>query len=368
MHPERLRGVERVVHLAEGAQHVGKLGPPRGVLVPRPSDHFGVPPRHVVWHGGALVLGHHAMRHLLEVAVAPGELCRVQLPERHGKAVEVKLAARLGPLQHLGGLVGRGPPRAECDWVDELHADGDEAGQAEVADLGGPALLEVDDVLGLDVAVDDAHAMEVGHGVADLQRHPDLLPDGHRLVVQVQVVENVYARHALLNQGVGAALLVHSEELDDARVRGAAEHLALAHKFEELPLLDGPLDALHGDGEAELPTVDLRKRPRSELVALDLELAAPDATHGEPVCEGAVGTLEVLKAAEHGAPPHHPVLDRHLKPAGVGSAEEPHRVHPQRGPPRAPRGAGAGARRGLAEDVDALHADAGCRGGDIVVA
>ncbi len=65
--------------------------------------------------------------------------------------------------QDLGRRVGQGAAARE-----QLAAGHKDVAEAEVGELDHAGLAEEDDVLGLEVAVDDAQAVAVGEGADDL--------------------------------------------------------------------------------------------------------------------------------------------------------------------------------------------------------
>ncbi len=100
---------------------------------------------------------------------------RDHLVEDHADGPHVGAVVDLASLQQLGREVARGPEhhsRLREVGVGRLAAG--PARDAEVEDLDRPVVREPD-VRGLDVAVDDAHAMGEVEPAADVDHHPHLL-------------------------------------------------------------------------------------------------------------------------------------------------------------------------------------------------
>ena len=146
----------------------------------------------------------------------------------------------------VGGVCRRGLVGGRDDGGRE------ERGDAEVDELDAGATggaLEGDDVAGLDVAVDDAGAMEGDEGVGDLEGDLEGVAPGEGAAAEVLVEAG--AREVLEGDEGGAVVgLAEGEDLDEARVADVGEEAGLG---EEAALGEGlaGLEELEGDRGAE---------------------------------------------------------------------------------------------------------------------
>ena len=239
-------------------------------------------------------LGDVAMDELHGVVRREGQAARGELVEGHPQRVEV------GPVVdrpvHAAGLLGRDVPQGPLEGVDVADGGalaGEHRREREVGDLGRPRGGIDDDVAGLDVAVDDARAVQGAEGLDDLAGDPQGLgevevergvgeepgqrPAGvlhderHVAGAGLEVEQPDHARDveaagdlvlALDHRDAARAVRVALRQLDDA---GQTVFLAAAEVDVVRPLVD-PLDDLilrklnHPDACSVTP---LRKRSRA---------------------------------------------------------------------------------------------------------
>ena len=179
--------------------------------------------------------GRHALRHRRRVLVqhlvdqrrrrpAEGPLAGEQLVQDHAAGIEVAAAVD----GFSGELLGR-HVRHGAEHRPELRELGRvEAGDAEIGDLHA-AVVEQDDVAGLDVAVDDAALVrmlqrgeELGHHAAGLGERE--APARVEQALQVATAHQLHRDERRIGAGVLAVLV----DADDARVAEPAGGLGLA--------------------------------------------------------------------------------------------------------------------------------------------
>ncbi len=119
--------------------------------------------------------------------------------------------------------------------------------------IGSPAVGVDQDVVGLDVAMDDAALMGVSERIRDVAHDSSRLVDRERAVL-VQQLRDIVARDVRHHEENDAALLVDRVDVDDVRVVELRGHLGLAQE----PGLDFAAERQFGwqyfDGDRALQT------------------------------------------------------------------------------------------------------------------
>ena len=178
--------------------------------------------RHVLMH----VLEHHGDGIVRRERHVAGE----HLPSHDSHGIQVSLHGRLVVLDHFRRQIRGGA---------EQHAGGRQCRlrrglrQAEIGDLHVPAVVD-QDVLGLDVAVDDAHAVRRCQSVQRLGDDAQHLAHAER-ALQVHVVTQVHSMHVFHDQIVQPIEFASVIHLHDMWVRDRRGGLGLAvEPFHEL--------------------------------------------------------------------------------------------------------------------------------------
>jgi hypothetical protein len=185
----------------------------------------------------------HAQR-LDGIRALEGGQAGEDLVEHGAERVDVALLADLRDLAR--GLLGRHIARGADDGArhGDLRMALQRLGEAEVHDVGLAVLVE-HDVVGLDVAVDDAARVGVLDGAGDLREDGGGLGGGELLAREAAAVDELHRDHVLV---ADVADLV---DADDARVAQRGGGLSLAAEADELLLAAGAEEDLEGDPAAQ---------------------------------------------------------------------------------------------------------------------
>lgn len=138
-----------------------------------------------------------------------------------------------------------------------------------------------EDVLGLDVTVRNAGAMDGGHAVGDGDEHVEPLGHRHAVAEAVEVVRERHARHVLHHHVVEALVTAERVDADDAGVTERREGARLVADRElELDVGEVRLDR-HATHEPDVLSVEHLPHPAvpedgADLVGVRDELADPE--------------------------------------------------------------------------------------------
>ncbi len=239
------------LHALQGGAHRGQVREPLARLLPHgPRDHRGQRRGHAGTHLGQRRRLHGAqlLQEVHGVLPDDGGPVREELvehaPEREHVRAVIGLAARLlrGHVAQAAHQQAR--PRQAARR--RRHV-----GDAEVHDLGD-ALLEHDDVAGLDVAVDHAVLVRVVQAAADLDHEADLVLEIHGAALGDHVPQ-LLPLQELHHDEEAPVVLPHVVDRDDVRVvqLGAGLRLEEEAGAELLGDLDVVGDDLERDGAVE---------------------------------------------------------------------------------------------------------------------
>jgi hypothetical protein len=175
------------------------------------------------------LLAHVLHRHRDLVLAVEGDVAGEHLEEHDAQRVEVALRIDVLAQRLLGrDVVGR----AEHAPVGGEALLGQRARDPEVGDLGR-ALLVDEDVLGLDVAVDDAVVVGGAQGAGDLDRVGHRLADRQAPVAPDAVLERL-ALHVLEDDVRRSIVLARVDDADDVGVVELRDRARLAPEALEL--------------------------------------------------------------------------------------------------------------------------------------
>mmetsp|Transcript_12244 Transcript_12244/g.42689 ORF Transcript_12244/g.42689 Transcript_12244/m.42689 type:complete len:285 (-) Transcript_12244:1451-2305(-) len=217
---------------------------------------------------------------------------------------------------------------------------GERTGQPEVAELCSTGLVVVDDVLRLQVAMDDPELVHKRHRIAHLQRHVHLPAKQKRLVVLVEVVEEVAARQVLHDVGADRLVAEDAEGLGDTRMVYHPHHLPFPDKLQHLLVAPQALGLLHRTLDSQLPLEHVSKGPAPDLLVLDVYVLFPQPCGRQVQRQAAVGVQHGGEVGEVALATAHAGGEHLSHPRPKHSLHQPPRVHAER--PRGHQGAAAG--------------------------
>ncbi len=187
-------------------------------------------------------------------AALEGKAAREHLEEHAPERVEVDRGRGLGAARLLGRhVLGRAEHEAgRGDAQFALHL-----GQAEVEDLDEVAVLvvEQEDVVGLDVAVDDVELVGPGEGLGDLQGNAQAAVLGQASLGRDGAVEGDSPK--VLHHEVAPAFgrLAEVGDVDDVLVVDAVGGLRLAQEAQAVGRVEAEIGGEELDGDVPLDDV-----------------------------------------------------------------------------------------------------------------
>jgi hypothetical protein len=249
--------------------------------------------------------GVHAQE-LAEVVGEEGRAAAGTLEEHGAEGIEVGAAVERA-LQHAGLLGGAVDERAGD--LAGLVAGAGVGGEAEVDELEA-AGVDDEDVVGLEVAVDHAAAVDLGEGAGEGVGDADELGLGHGSAGGEDGGEGLAGDEVHDEVGL-LVVLADGEDLDEAGVAQGGERGGLAAKLQGLGLAvgaDGAAQELDGDDAITDPAaMDDAARPLADLL---LDLDARNLDHRWPGlrrsrCHDQANGVLPAGAAARGHPEDH---------------------------------------------------------------